>query len=91
MTVSTSEFDARFPEFAGRPDALLESTIAAATARCHADTWGTDRDEGVLYLTADLLARSPFGREMRMVLKDGTTAYTSTYRQLLVSATAGRR
>lgn len=91
MAVGPEAFDERFPEFAGRPDTLLESTLAAALRRCNAAVWGTDQDEGVLYLTADLLARSPFGREMRLVMKDGTTAYTGTYRQLLISATAGRR
>lgn len=84
-------FDARFPEFAGRPDALLTSTLETAHARCHSDTWGTGRNDGVLYLTAHLLALSPFGREMRMVNRDGTTAYEATYRTLLIGATAGRR
>lgn len=91
MAVSASMFDNRFPEFAGRPDDLLTSILAAATARCHSDAWGTGRNEGVLYLSAHLLALSPYGREMRMVNKDGTTAYEGTYRDLLIGATAGRR
>lgn len=91
MAVSAATFDARFPEFAGRPDALLTSVLAAATARCHSDTWGTGQNEGILYLTAHLLALSPFGREMRMVNRDGTTAYQGTYETILIGATAGRR
>jgi hypothetical protein len=91
MAVDADTFDTRFPEFAGRPDDLLEASLEAARGRTHATTWGTSRDEGILYLTAELLARSPFGREMRMVLKNETTAYTKTLRELRIAATIGRR
>ena len=79
---SLSDFDTRFPEFAGRGDDLLSSCLNAAAQRTPAARWGSRQFEAILYLTADMMARSPFAREMRLVAKDGTTIYEGTLNQL---------
>lgn len=91
MTVTASTLKEAFPEFDGATDAHVTATIALATARCHSATWGDLRDQGIMYMSCDLLARSPFARDMRLVAKDGTTVYQETFDQLLAAATCGRR
>lgn len=61
-----AQFRAEFPELALAPDALIQRKLDAAATRCRAQTWGRLQEQGVLYLAADLLARSPEARRMRM-------------------------
>lgn len=44
-----------------------------------------------MYRTADLLAKSPFGRGMRLVNKDNTTAYTSDLKAMVRQVAVGGR
>lgn len=80
---STVEFKAAFPEFNGAPDTLVQAKILDAAARTSAVAWGDKHTMGVMYRTADLLAKSPMGRKMRMMLKDGTTAYTEDLKTMV--------
>jgi hypothetical protein len=88
---SSSDFDNRFPEFAGRPDTLMTSVLAAAASRTPASRWGPRQFEAVLYLAADMMARSPYAREMKLVQKDDSTLYSKTLRSLKVANMLGVR
>jgi len=88
---TASEFLAEYPEFVGAGDALVSAKIANAVARTNETTWGTNWRMGVMLRTADLLAKSPYGRKMKMVLEDGKTAYWPDLRALMTRVAAGTR
>lgn len=93
MTIpSLAEFRSEFPEFANASDPLVQAKLDDATDRTSASAWGTGRKrrQGIMLRTADLLAKSPFGRKLRMVMKDGSTPYTEDLRRMVRVAAAGR-
>lgn len=82
-------FVQRFPEFdSADPDAV---TAALAQAdRQVSDTWVERREDFVGYVAADLLARSPFGRDARLVKQGGDTVYSATIERLKAAHGVGR-
>jgi len=94
MTVTAASFKVRFPEFTDTDDSLITSHIAGATLRFSAEVWGDLLDEGIMYKTADMLARSPHGNNSRLAGAVGgrqVTTYETEYNQLLAMVTAGYR
>lgn len=90
---TAAEFKAVFPEFLGAPDLLVTAKISDAVGRTSEEVWGALWTQGVMYRAADLLAKSPFGRSMRLVNKDNTTAYSADLRTMVrrVAAASGLR
>ena len=69
MAVTVASFRAAFPEFAtadNPSDALIQLKIDSAKLQINSTIWGSRYDEGVLWLTAMLLASSPFGEPSRL-------------------------
>ena len=91
MSLSLALFLERFPEFseARAPETLVLAKIAEASRRVSAEVWGDLHSDGVAYLTAHLLARSPWGQGVRLVADDGSTAYDAPYRDLLRTVVSG--
>jgi hypothetical protein len=70
--LTKSGFLAQHPEFKTAPGApgvtgtLLDDMLAFAAARIDANVFGATTDEAHGWLTADLLACSPFGRKANL-------------------------
>lgn len=91
MSVTVQDLVAFAPEFAPAEDALISAKITEAEARCPVETWGEGefRDRGVLHKAARLVALSPWGREMRLVLDGGGTVWDAEIKQLNRIAAGG--
>lgn len=88
---TVAEFLVAFPEFTGAPEPLIQAKLDMAVLRTSDTVWGALYAVGVMTRTADLLAKSPHGRKMRMVEKDGTTAYTEDLRTMVRRVAIGGR
>lgn len=84
-------FIVQFPEFATTDSNLVASMLAASALEIDPNIWGNLGDQGQAYLAAHKLATSPFGQNVRLVAKDGTTTYEREYRRLVLSVTSGYR
>ena len=82
MAVTAASLKVAHPEFTSAPDVVVNAAIASAVGFHDSEVWGTLLDTGVELKTCDLLARSPYGRDMRLV-KDGlTTVYSLEWERL---------
>lgn len=66
--LTLQQFKDRFPEFKAAwaaGDALVQAALDDAAARTDADVFGDLANEAHGYLTADILASKPTGREAR--------------------------
>lgn len=92
MAVTVASFLIDFPEFQGAEDPLIQAKIDAAMLRCPTCVWGTGarRDQGIMVKAAALLARSPYGRQMKLVNKEGGTQYDDDVIKLNRIAAAGK-
>jgi len=70
-----AEFLVAFPEFTGAAETLIQSKLDQAVQRTDAEVWGELFTQGVLYRAADLLAKSPTGRAMKISDNGGKTLY----------------
>jgi DNA gyrase/topoisomerase IV subunit B len=78
VTVTYASFVAEFPEFNDVSlTAVVTARIATALRQTPDDVWGDLQDDGVKWLAADLISRSPNGRELRLV--NGNSADGSIY------------
>lgn len=91
MTISRADFLAEFAEFSGASTALVDAKLAAALIRTPDSIWDDLQDEGIKYLTAHLLALSPFARELKLVQDDGTTIYSKQRAELESIVSSGFR
>lgn len=75
--MDSAAFVVIFPEFSAllAEDAALIAAALARAERRVSDSWGDRRDDVVALTTAHQLALSPWGRNARMVSKDGSTTY----------------
>lgn len=91
MAVSAQDLFARYPEFADAraPTDMVNATLATATVQVRPEVWGVLTDEGIIQLTAHLLAISPWGQQARLAATDGETTYGKRYRELQQSVTCG--
>ena len=74
MAVTPASLAVHRPEFAAAVAAhltLVTSMIEKAERATDADVWGDSFDDGVELLVCDMLARSPYCRDLRLV-RDGT-------------------
>ena len=75
MAVTVEIFLESFPEFKTAKIEKIKATIADAVLQVDAAVWEKKTDLGVKYTAAHLLALSPFGRQAKMVSKEGKTTY----------------
>jgi len=75
VAVTALSVKMKHPEFDNVADATVVLYITQAE-NCHDSTvWGDLYDDGVEYKTCDLLARSPYARNLRLVNEGDTTIY----------------
>lgn len=96
MTVTYASFVAEFPEFAEASyTAIVTARIASAALRTPEDVWGSLCDDGIKWLAADLISRSPQGRQLRLVNGGGggqiDTVYSSERARLEGIVSSGFR
>lgn len=89
MNVQT--FLIQFPEFAKTDINLVQSMLAAALLEIDPSVWRAKADQGQAYLAAHMLATSPFGQNVRLMAKDGTTTYWTRYEKLRGQVASGFR
>lgn len=82
MAVTAADIKADHSEFVPVADAVVTAYIAKAVAVHDAEVWGTLLDIGVEWKTCDLLARSPFGRELRLERSEERTIYQEEWERL---------
>ena len=75
MAVTAASLKVNRPEFANADNTVVTNFIAKAERRHCSDVWGDAYDDGVELLTCDMLARSPFARDLRLVKESGRTVY----------------
>jgi hypothetical protein len=85
--LTLENFKQGFPEFRNAEAGLVVAKLSEAYQQIDLSVWDTGANGpksglGQGYLTAHLLALSPFGQNARMVAKDGTTTYLTHYRNL---------
>lgn len=88
---SLSQFRIRYPEFAQTADAVTQAVIDDAAGMFSESAMGDQHTQAVMAQAADFLARSPFARDMKLVLKDGSTAYEGHVERLRRIAAIGIR
>ena len=82
MAVTAASLRIAHPEFTSAPDAVVNAAIASAAA-CHdSEVWGTLLDSGVELKACDTLARSPYGRDMRLTKDVMSTVYLEEWKRL---------
>lgn len=86
---SVAAFKAAYPAFGNAPDALVQAKLDEAAARTNATTWGDLHTLGVSLRAADLLAKTPEGRRMRLVMNDGKSIFAEDLRTLVRRVAVG--
>ena len=94
--LSSGDFLTRFPEFSKTDTTLVASALSDAAIVIDGAVWGQLAGQGHGYLTAHMLALSPFGQQARLVLdgKKGAapaTTYYSHYDRLMRLVGSGYR
>lgn len=72
---TVAEFLVDYPTFTNAPTALIQSRLDQAALRTNATVWEDKYAMGVMLRAADLLAKTPEGRRMRLVQADGKSIY----------------
>jgi hypothetical protein len=91
MAVDVDNFLARFPEFEPATEPMIREAIADAVLNVDADIFGTKTDQAVKLRAAHYLAVSEWGKQARMISKDGSTTYGVEFTKLARSVTPGFR
>lgn len=91
MEITPDVIREAWPEFEDTPDNLIEMKISEASVRVNADRWGDSTWVGRLYLTAHLLAVSPYGRDARLSAKDGSSTYLEQFKTFQRAIVGGPR
>jgi hypothetical protein len=86
--LSTATFKSLWPEFVKIPDDFIQSRLDQAAARINPEIWADKTDMGHGYLTAHLLATSPYGQNARLVSDKGETTYNREYVRLQAEVAA---
>ena len=64
-----------YPEFGGTDPALVQAKMSEAERQIDLTIAGTLSDDLIYLLTAQKLARTPFGNDAKLSTMDGTTVY----------------
>lgn len=84
-------FVTKHPEFAGVDGGMLQAYLDEGATYVASDDWGDHQAAGHGYITAHLLALSPFGNGTALVHKDGTTVYEKAWARLVRLVASGHR
>lgn len=84
-------FISRFPEFAGSDPTIGAAKLSEATRQINVPLWGALSDDGIYLLTAQKLARLPFGNSAKLSTADGTTVYDDELMRLRMDVSSGYR
>ena len=93
--LSRADFLLRQPEFTPAPTDLLDAALNDAAARIDAAVFGASVNEAHRWLTADILATSPWGRDAQLVTVNKITGlptatiYGQKYTELVNLVGAG--
>jgi len=87
--VTLAAFKVSFPEFALAGDTYLQDWLDKATLRVSVSQFGTKFDTAHGYMTASLLATSPFGQNARMINKVGRSTYHDAWDDLARTCARG--
>lgn len=78
-----SEFRIACPEFAQVTDPTIQQYLADKAAEIDPAVWGASTRRAHILLTADAIAMSPFGRQLRNVVSaKGLTPYIEEFKNL---------
>ncbi|KKN75983.1 hypothetical protein LCGC14_0375400 [marine sediment metagenome] len=91
MAVTVETFIESFPEFRSASVDVIKAKLAEAVLQVDAKVWEGKTDLGVKYTAAHLLALSPFGRQAKLVSKDGSTTYEQHRDDLMLQVSSGFR
>jgi|SRR4051812_11846499 hypothetical protein len=97
MALDEAAFRVRHPEFKGAGSALVTAKLSDALKRLSPGLYGTSFDEAHGWLTAHLLATTPWGMAARLDpkvaaikgVKPGATIYSLELQRLAYEAGAG--
>ncbi len=90
QTVPTvAEFLLEYPTFTNAPTTLIQAKLNDAVSRTNLAVWGDKYTQGVMLRTADLLAKTPEGRRMRLVQADGKSIWDDDLRSLVRLVSVG--
>lgn len=89
--LDVSDFVTKHPEFAGIDPAMLQAYLDDGAVYVKSPDWGDYQSAGHGYMTAHLLALSPFGNGTALVAKDGTTVYEKHWQRLCRIVASGHR
>jgi len=85
--VELATFRIAFPELNTAPDVLVTYFLGVAEGAISADVFGDRFDEAQGYLTAHLLALSPYGKNARLQSEKGTTTYGKRFEEIRLEVT----
>jgi len=91
MAVTRTSLLAEHPEWANAPTDLVDAKLATAQNLLDSDVLGDLYDYAVVLKTCQLLAISPYARDMQLSASDGTTIYDRALHDILVPAGAAHR
>lgn len=83
-------FVAAFPEFAGADEPFVTAKMGEATRELDVTLWGALFDDGVYKLTAQKLAKSPYGNSAKLSTTNGRTVYDEELDRLRRFIASGR-
>lgn len=88
---NAADIKASFPELVSAGDPLITAKLAEAITQVDYSVYtpAAAGDMAVRYLTAHLLALSPFGNSARLANKDGSSTYETMYLRLQRQAACG--
>lgn len=91
MAVTRTSLLVEHPEWANAPSALVDAKLATAQGLLDSDVLGDLYDYAVVLKACQLLATSPFARDMKLSKDDGTTIYDKALNEILIPAGAAHR
>jgi hypothetical protein len=92
VAVSVQSFKNAFSEYRKADDAEVQAKLNFARQRIDETVWGDKYDQGVMYLTAHLLAVAPAGQNAKLKPENaGNTIYKQEYTALKRAVTFGFR
>jgi len=91
MAVDVDTFREAFPEFEPATPEMIRRAIAQATSRVDSAVWRDKTDSGIEWLAAHLLASNQFGKQARLMSKEGDTVYLRRFKELVNEVAAGYR
>ena len=88
-TPSVADFKNAYPAFTHAPPDLVQAKLDEAAARTSIASWGDLHTMGVSLRAADLLAKTPEGRRMRLVSADGKSIFHDDLQTLVKRVAVG--